>query len=230
MEWIRQALASAQAGPAALAAAALLGVVMAVGSCCNLPVVLAVAGYAGSRDGGGRGGLRTVGTGFFLGVMAAMAGLSLLIASAGRLLGSLQGDVGRLVAGFLFLLFGLWALGWLPFRLPKFASKAGVAPSDLAGAALFGFAAGGATVLCSLACAAPLVPVMAGLTAAQGTFWRSAAVLLMVALGYAASLTALLLGVSLGRAASFMQKLEKGIRLISGLALLAAGFWLLAKG
>ena len=230
MEWIRQALASAQAGPAALAAAALLGVVMAVGSCCNLPVVLAVAGYAGSRDGGGRGGLRTVGTGFFLGVMAAMAGLSLLIASAGRLLGSLQGDVGRLVAGFLFLLFGLWALGWLPFRLPGFTPRAGARSYGMGGAVFFGFATGGATVLCSLTCAAPLVPVLAGLAAAQGPFWRSAVVLLMVALGYAAALTALLLGVSLGRTAAFMKKIEKWIRLVSGLALLAAGFWLLAKG
>jgi hypothetical protein len=56
------------------------------------------------------------------------------------------------------------------------------------------------------------------------------AVLSMVALGYALALTALLLGVSFGRAAAFMKTIDKVIRPVSGLALLAAGFWLLAKG
>lgn len=230
MEWAQQALGTGYVGAAALAGAAGLGMIMAVGSCCNLPVVLAVAGYAGSRAEGGRGGLRSAGLGFFLGTLAAVMGLGLIIVSAGRFLGSVQGDGGRIAAGFIFLLFGLWAMEWLPFRLPGIAAPGPSRPRSVLGASLFGFAAGGATVLCSLSCSAPLLPLLAGLTSVQGSPWRAVMVLTMVALGYALALTAILLGVSFGRAASFMKKIEKGVRLASGLALLAAGFWLLAKG
>lgn len=229
MEWIQQTLGSGQAGAAALASAALLGMVMAVGSCCNLPVVLAVAGYAGSRGDGGRGDLRSTAIGFFLGSLTAVTALGLLMVAAVRFLGSVQGDAGRISAGFIFLLFGLWALNWLPFHLPGFTPPVKALPLSILGASLFGFAAGGATVLCSLSCSAPLLPVLAGLTSAQESPWKAVAVLLVIGLGYSLALTALLLGVSFGRAAGFMKKLEKGIRLISGLALLVAGFWLLAK-
>ena len=230
MEWISQALQSPHFSVAALGAAALVGVVMAVGSCCNLPVLAAVAGYAGSRDSGNRGGLRSAGFGFFLGIVAAMTGLGLAVGSAGRFLGSIQGDGGRIAAGFIFLLFGLWALDWVPFRLPKITLGERVRAGGMTSAALFGFAAGGATVLCSLSCSAPLIPVLAGLAAAKGSILWGGAVLLTVSLGYGLALTALLLGISLGRAAAFMKRIEKGVRLVSGFALLAAGFWLLAKG
>lgn len=230
MEWIQQALGSGQVGAAALAGAAVLGMLVAVGSCCNLPVVLAVAAYGGCRGDGDRGGLRSAGAGFFLGTLAAVLGFGALIVLADRTLNSLQGDGGRIAAGFIFLLFGLWVLDWLPFRLPGMAAPATPRLRSVPGAALFGFASGGATVLCSLSCSAALLPILAGLTAVPGGGWRAMAVLLMVALGYALALTALLLGVSFGRAAAFMKKTEKGIRLVSGLALLAAGLWLLAKG
>jgi len=230
MDWIHQALQSAHFSLAALGAAALLGIVMAVGSCCNLPVLAAVAGYAGSRDGGGRGGLRSAGFGFFLGIVAAMTVLGLAIGSAGRFLGSVQGDWGRIASGFIFLLFGLWALDWVPFRLPRITLAEKVLPGGIVGAALFGFAAGGATVLCSLSCSVPLIPVLAGLASAKGSIFWGGTVLLMVGIGYGLALTALLLGVSMGRTAAFMKKIEKGVRLISGFALLAAGFWLLSKG
>jgi cytochrome c biogenesis protein CcdA len=230
MEWAGQALQSSHFSLAALGAAALLGVVMAVGSCCNLPVLAAVAGYAGSRDGGNRTGLRSAGFGIFLGIVAAMTLLGLVIGSAGRFLGSVQGDAGRITAGFIFLLFGLWALDWVPFRLPRITIGKKMRPGGMMGAALFGFAAGGATVLCSLCCSAPLVPILAGLASAKGSVLWGGSILLMVSIGYGLALTALLLGVSLGRTAVFMKKIEKGVRLVSGFALLAAGFWLLAKG
>ena len=230
MEWVQLALQSPHFSLAALGAAALLGVVMAVGSCCNLPVLAAVAGYAGSRDAGTRGGLRSAGFGFFLGIVAAMTVLGLAIGSAGRFLGSVQGDWGRIASGFIFLLFGLWALDWIPLRLPRIALGEKMRPGGMMGAVLFGFAAGGATVLCSLSCSASLIPVFAGLASAKGSILWGGAVLLTVSLGYGLALTALLLGISLGRAAAFMKKMEKGVRLVSGFALLAAGFWLLARG
>jgi len=230
MEWMSQALLSPHFSLVALGAAVLLGIVMAVGSCCNLPVLAAVAGYAGSRESGDRSGLRSAGVGFFVGIVAAMTLLGLAIGSAGRVLSSVHGDWGRITAGFIFLLFGLWALDWVPFRLPRITIGKKMRPGGMIGAALFGFAAGGATVLCSLSCSAPLIPILAGLASAKGSVLWGGSILLTVSIGYGLALTLLLLGISLGRTAVFMKKIERGVRLVSGFALLAAGFWLLAKG
>ena len=230
MEWIQQAVSSQGFSLAALAAAVMLGAAMAVGSCCNLPVLAAVVGYAGSRDQEGKRGLGAAGLGFFVGTLLAMAALGLALGMGSRFLGALSGPWGRIAAGFAFLLFGLWALGLVPARLPNFAFKGTRHPSGMAGALLFGLIAGGATALCSLSCSAPLVPVLAGLASARGSGWWGAIVMLAVAFGYGLALTLVLLGFSAGRLVPFMKKIENGVRLVSGLALVAAGYWLLANG
>ena len=230
MDWIQHALLSPQFHWTALGAAAVLGVLLAVGSSCSLPVLAAVAGYAGGRQTGGRSGLRFAGLGFFIGTTAAMTGLGVLIGAGHRLWSANAGAWGRIGAGFAFLLFGLWILDWLPFRLPRLSVPARRPGAGIWNASVFGFAAGSASALCALTCCAPLVPILAGLAAAGGGMLWAVLVLMTVSLGYGMALTLLLLGMSLGRTAAFMKKSEKWVRSAAGLALLAAGFWLLAKG
>jgi hypothetical protein len=49
MEWIEQVLKSPGFSFAALPAALLLGLMTAVTSCCNIGIIAAIVGYAGSR-------------------------------------------------------------------------------------------------------------------------------------------------------------------------------------
>lgn len=95
-EWIRQTLSAGQHGLAVLPAAFVLGLLGSVSSCCTLPVLAAVGGYAGSvgsDDDRLTAGL--VGIGF---------GLERLGAVAGKVMPVVRMGVGVLLVGLGFYL------------------------------------------------------------------------------------------------------------------------------
>jgi cytochrome c-type biogenesis protein len=201
----------------------------AVTSCCNFGIIAAIAGYTGSRNEAFRRREAISMSLFFLiGTVIALIALGLLIGHFSGLLGENLKRYGTLVLGFVVILAGLFALGLVPFRLPSVDMTKFKRLGGHLGPAAFGLAVGGASITCTLACCSPLFAVVLGLVVARGQAIWGALILASFALGYGLPLSALMLGLGLGRTTAIAQKALKPIRIISGIALVGAGFWVLA--
>lgn len=227
-EWVRQALESPEFGAWALPAALVLGLVAAVGSCCNVAMLAAVAGYAGSREGLRRRDVALTCACFLVGTVVALALVGALIGQLGQAVGQSLGRWGAVFAGLVTILFGLAALKLLPFRVPELGLPKSWRPEGAVGSAVFGLAAGASSASCAVACSGPLVPIVLTLAMLRGHGLWGAAILAMFAVGYSVPLTALMLGVSWGRLTGAAAKATGPIRVVAGVVLLGAGFWLLA--
>ena len=229
MDWVNQVMQSEDFGLMILPASFLLGLITAVGSSCNLGIVAAVVGFAGSRDDSFKKREAALTAVFFLlGTMASLILLGLLVGYFGQIAADSFGRWGRLVMGLGAIFFGIISLDLLPFKLPSMDVSRRVRPSSMAGAAVFGLVVGAASVTCTIACCGPLLPVVLSVAAARGEVIWGASILGMFALGYSLPLAALMLGVGMGRMASFAQKIVKPIRYVAGIILIAVGLYLLA--
>ena len=229
MEWIGQVFRSPEFGVAILPAALLLGFLTAVTSCCNIGIIAAIAGYAGSRDESfRRRDAVFTSVCFLVGTIASLAVLGLLVGYFGQLAGENLGRYGVAITGFAAIFFGLMALNLLPFKLPSVDLSKRKRKGSLLGAGVFGLAVGAASITCTLACCGPLLPIALGMAAARGQGGWGALILTMFALGYSLPLAALMFGVGLGRTMALAQKALKPIRTVAGIALIAVGLWLLA--
>lgn len=228
MDWVSQVMQSEDFGLMILPASFLLGLITAVGSSCNLGIVAAVVGFAGSREDSFKKREAVMTAGFFLlGTLASLTGLGLLVGYFGQVATDSFGRWGYLVLGLGAIFFGIISLNLLPFRVPSFGVSRRARPSSLAGAAVFGLVVGAGSVTCTIACCGPLLPVVLSVAAARGEVIWGSVILAMFALGYSLPLAALMLGVGVGRLTSFAQKIVKPIRYVAGVVLITVGFYLL---
>lgn len=229
MEWIEQALRSQGLSAAAFPAALALGFLTAATSCCNFGIIAAIAGYTGSRDKAFRRRETLLMSLFFLiGTVVSLFALGLLIGHFSGLLGAGFRRFGAFILGFVVIVAGLAALKLVPFRLPSVDVSKMKRLGGHLGPALFGLVVGTASIACTLACCSPLFAVVLGMAAVRGQAMWGALILGTFALGYGLPLSALMLGLGLGRTTSLAQKMLTPIRVVSGVALVGAGFWLLA--
>jgi cytochrome c-type biogenesis protein len=228
--WLQHALSPEGLGLAALPAALLLGVLGALTSCCTLPVLGAVAGYAGSlAERPSRRDLLIIGGAFMLGTVVALGALGAVASFAGQAASQTLGRAWHFAAGLILVLFGLAALRLLPFALPSIDARAWSPRRGAAGAALYGLAVGGATTTCSLSCN-PLLPAAVAAAAGQGSALLGASLLAVFALGYSLPLALALvgLGFGLGRLGNKVKRALPTLRVLVGVALIGLGFYLLA--
>ena len=226
-EWIERVLQAPELGIVALPAALLLGALAAVSSGCNLAILTAVAGYGASREDLERRLILLTCVFFMLGTVVSLAALGALAGYLGQAAAGI-GNYGQLFAGFITIFFGLAALKLLPFRLPELTVLKGRRPAGMIGAAFFGLAIGASSTTCTMACCAPVLPVVLGLVALRGQAGWGATILVVFAVGYSVPMVLAMLGASVGRLAGAALKAAKPIRTVAGLVLIAAGFWLLA--
>ena len=236
MDWIRSMLAGVgaafdqtSAGPFAIPLAFLLGLLSAVVStCCTLPVLSVVVGYAGTRtDRGTRAKLYSAAM-FVLGAALALVILGAVAAAVGQVAQSTLGRYWKLFAGVIAIVVGLGTLGLLPFNLFGAGRSVQVdAPRrGWFGALAFGLVGGGAVSVCSLACN-PGIFIILGAAMLQGfTFWM-AGILVAYALGFSLPLGALMLGVSLATASVKFKSTEVFVRGVAGVVLIGVGFYFL---
>lgn len=228
MDWIIKVFESPEFGIAVLPAAFLLGMLTAVSSGCNLGIIAAVAGYAGSRDTEIRPRDAWITSGcFFIGVMLSLAILGMLAGYLGKLGGAEFGRYGMILVGFLSIFFGLVALDFVPFKIPSVNLSGKKRKVGLSGSILFGTGVGAASLTCALACSGPLLPMVLAMATARGEVGWGAMILSIFAVGYSLPLGAIMLGIGLGRLTSFSKKAMKPIRVIAGIILIFAGIWLL---
>ena len=105
-QWIHDTLSADQFGLAVLPAAFLFGLLGSVGSCCTLPVLGAVAGYAGAMtDCRERRSLPLVSLSFMVGTIVSLAALGAVAGFIGQAAGSSLGRYWRVAAGLMLVIF-----------------------------------------------------------------------------------------------------------------------------
>ena len=230
--WLMEILKGSEFGVLSLVASFLFGLTSAAttASCGGLPAMLVIVGYTGSAKGGGRKPLLLAAGAFFLSSMIALVTLGALSGSLGASVLSKTGPIsfyGRKVLGLVTLFLGLTALDLTPFRLPTFKVSTEKLPPGMLGAILVGLSVGVATAGCATACSPLQLPIVLGFAALRGQALEGAIILALFALGFTAPLVLVMLGVGLGRASAWMEKMDKPLRLVSGLFMVGLGIWFL---
>jgi cytochrome c-type biogenesis protein len=231
LEWSAEVLASSTLSAAVFPAAFLLGLIGSVTSCCNLPVLGAIAGYSGTiGHAGDRRALFLTALSFMVGTVAAFTAIGAVSGFVGHVGGASLGLYWRLFAGFVLVVFGLASLDLLPFDLAGLVFTGNTWKRRSSGATLYGLAVGGGAAACSVMCN-PILPVALAVTTLQGhTLW-GAAILAVFSIGYSLPMAGVLvgLGAGFGKLQSVVQRITPAMNIAAGVLLIAVGFYLLAN-
>lgn len=230
MHWVTTTLQSASLGPTALPLALLLGLASALASaCCTLPTMGMLVAYSGTREDANRKNAVVSAISFIIGTTLALVVLGLVAGFAGQAAQALLGKYWKLFAGFMAVVLGLAALKMLSLKLPQFSRQTETrsAVPGILGTVMVGLFMGGGVAAASLPCN-PGIFIVIGASILMGhTLWG---MVLMAAfgVGFSLPLGAILFGVAFGKASLKAQKAEAVIRVVAGVLLIGAGFYLLA--
>jgi len=228
-EWINSMLSTDQTGLIALAAVFLLGVVSVFTCACNFAVIGTVAGYSGAIGASGKTKTVFASSLFFLiGTVVAMSALGCIIGFASELISASMGNYWKIGAGIILILFGVYTIDILPFRISGLSLNFQNKKSGIAGAVLFGFIVGSLTPLVTLCCN-PIFPIVAAASLVKGSTLWGFLLLFTYALGFGATLAAGMLGIGLGvgKLSKLLTKFSAVIKYAGGIALIAFGFYFL---
>ena len=230
-DWIMEILKGDQFGLLAFFASFLFGISSAftTAACGGIPAMLVIVGYTGVTKGGRRQ-LFTTAAAFTIASVLALMLLGALMSYFGAsqyLTGSL-GFYAMKAIGLVAIFIGFLALDILPFRVPEFKLAPERVPSGLLGASIIGVTSGLAAAGCAATCSPIQLPVVLGLATLRGEVWQGAFMLGLFALGYTFPIVAIMLGVGMGKASRIMAKIDKPLRIISGIFLIGVGFYLLS--
>lgn len=230
LQSITNMLQSASMGPTALPLAFLLGLISAVASaCCTLPAMGMLVAYSGTRQESTRQTALASALSFMVGTTLALVVLGFVAGFVGQTAQALLGKYWKLFAGVIAIVLGLAALKLLPVKMPSLGPSTGRRPlrqGTLAAVAV-GALLGGGVAACSLPCN-PGIFIVLGAAVLQGhTLWGMV-LMAFFGIGFSLPLSAILFGVSFGKATLKAQKAELAIRMVAGVLLVGAGFFLLA--
>ena len=231
VQWVTETLQAGSMGPAAVPLAFLLGLMSAVASaCCTLPAMGMLVAYSGTREDANRQTAFASAISFMVGATLALIVLGLVAGFLGQAAQALLGRYWKLFAGAIAVVLGLAALKLLPFRLPQLAGKSETrfAGRGVFGVAVVGLLMGGAVAAASLPCN-PGIFIVLGASVLMGQVLWGVVLMAAFAVGFSLPLSAILLGVSFGKASLKAQKAETAIRTVAGVLLVCAGFYLLAR-
>ena len=231
MQWVTETLQSASMGPLAVPLAVLLGLVSAVASaCCTLPAMGMLVAYSGTREELNRRTAFASAISFMAGTTLALIVLGFVAGFVGQAAQALLGRYWKVFAGLIAIVLGLAALKLLPLKLPQLARKSASRPSSqgVVGVAVVGLLMGGGVAACSLPCN-PGIFIVLGAAVLQGHALWGMVLMAAFGIGFSLPLSAILFGVSFGKASIKAQKVEAAIRVVAGVLLVGAGFYLLAQ-
>jgi cytochrome c biogenesis protein CcdA len=228
-DWMTEVLKGSQFGLAVLGASFLFGLASAAttASCGGIPAMLVIVGYTASQEGGKKQLILAV-VSFLLTSVIILATLGALTSFVGGAAFAKTGAIGfyaRKAVGLVALVLGLTALDLTPFHMPNIGIKTTKLPKGVLGAMMVGLSVGAATAACASACSPLQLPIVLGFAALRGKMWEGAVILGIFALGYAFPLVAVMLGLGLGKSAKFMEKLDRPLRLVSGIFMVGLAFY-----
>jgi len=227
MQWAKTVFEQVGFRPVALPLAFVLGLASAVASaCCTLPLLGAIVGYSGTREDRDRRTRLLAALFFMLGATIALIILGAVAGFVGQVAQGLMGKYLEVFAGLIAIFVGLAALKLLPFKLPTRTTAAGSRPKGLLGAAAFGLVMGGGVCVTSLPCN-PGIFIVLGVAVLQGYALWGMCIMAAYAVGFSLPLALIMLGASFGKSAIKAKRTETTIRIIAGILLIVAGFYLL---
>jgi cytochrome c biogenesis protein CcdA len=223
------ALQEAANQPIALALSFLLGLVSAASSaCCTLPTLGILLGYSGTRAQPSRAAALRFSAMFTLGIVVALLVIGLIAGLVGQVAQQSLGLYWKVFAGFVAIILGLVTLKLLPLPVPQALQNLAGTRYAALGTAALGVVMGGGVAVSSLPCN-PGIFIVLGAALLQGQVFWALALLATYALGFSVPLGAILLGVSLGKTIPWAQRMGSSLRVLFGVLLLAAGFYLLVS-
>ena len=231
IQWVTETLQSASMGPVALPLAFLLGLVSALASaCCTLPAMGMLVAYSGTREDANRKSAFASAIAFMIGTTLALIVLGFFAGFVGQAAQALLGRYWKLFAGFIAVVLGLAALKLLPLKLPGLIRKTELRPAGqgIFGMVVVGLLMGGGVAAASLPCN-PGIFIVIGASILMGHILWGIVLMAAFGVGFSLPLGAILFGVSFGKASLKAQKVEAAIRIVAGVLLVCAGFYLLAK-
>lgn len=214
---------------ATLFTAFLLGFLGLVTSCCNVPVFTAVVGYSGAIASTGKQRTLLVAASFFLlGVILTLLATGIVISLFGQLVISGIGRYWKLVAGILFILFGLVTLQLLPLRISLFRENRTYNTQGFWSAMLFGIILASSSTVCNSLCNPVFTLTLGSAFIQNNVLWGS---LIMVAFGFGFGLPLAIgmagLSFGLSQVAARIERISVVIKYGGGLLLLVIGFYFL---
>ena len=230
LTWVTETLKAASMGPAALPLAFLLGLVSAVASaCCTLPAMGMLVAYSGTRQDADRRTAFVSAISFMVGTTLALIVLGFVAGFVSQAAQALLGRYWKLFAGVIAVILGLAALKLFPINLPQFArkpEKRSAVPGML-GTVVVGLLMGGGVAASSLPCN-PGIFIVIGTSVLLGHALWGMVLMAAFGVGFSLPLGAILFGVAFGKASINAQKAEQLIRVVAGVLLIGAGFYVLA--
>ncbi len=227
--WIQQVLSNEHASVFALIAVLILGTLSVFTCACNFAIIGVVAGYSGASQESSKA--RIViwkGIAFLIGTVVSMSVIGALFGFAGKWISASLGNYWKIAAGLIAILFGLYSMDLVPFKLPGINIKKNDTDLKIGSAILIGFAVGGLSAACNTCCN-PFFPVILAASFVKGSVLWGFMMLLFFALGFGIPLTAMVLGIGLGlgKISGVLTSTVKVIKYIGGIALVILGFYLL---
>jgi cytochrome c biogenesis protein CcdA len=230
LETLTNSLREGSLGPVALPLALLLGLLSAVASaCCTLPAMGMLVACSGTREDANRKTAFVSAIAFMIGTTLALIVLGLVAGFVGQAAQALLGRYWKLFAGFIAVVLGLAALKMLPLKLPQFARKTETrsARQGMLGTVIVGLLMGGGVAAASMPCN-PGIFIVIGASILMGHILWGMVLMAAFGVGFSLPLGAILFGVAFGKASLKAQKVEAAIRVVAGVLLVCAGFYLLA--
>jgi cytochrome c biogenesis protein CcdA len=229
-QWVAETLQSASMGPLALPLAILLGLVSALASaCCTLPAMGMLVAYSGTREDENQRTAFASAIAFMIGTTLALIVLGFVAGFVGQAAQTLLGKYWKLFAGVIAVVLGLAALKLLPLKLPGLIRKTELRPAGqgIFGTVVVGLLMGGGVAAASLPCN-PGIFIVIGASILMGHILWGMVLMAAFGVGFSLPLGAILFGVAFGKASIKAQKVESAIRVVAGVLLVCAGFYLLA--
>ncbi len=228
-EWINQALSNDHASIFVLAAVLLLGMLSVFTCACNFAIIGVVAGYSGASQESSKTKLVIwKGLSFLLGTILAMSLVGALFGFAGKWISVSLGNYWKIAAGLISIVFGLYSMDLVPFKLPGVKFSNSNSNQNIFTAIFFGIAVGGLSAACNTCCN-PFFPVILAASFVKGSALWGFMMLLFFALGFGIPLAAMILGIGmgLGKLSGIMTSTVRIFKYIGGIALVLLGFYLI---
>jgi cytochrome c biogenesis protein CcdA len=227
--WINELLSNEHATLMILVAVFLMGMISVVTCGCNFAIIGVVAGYTGATSSSGKTSTVLLrGFSFLIGTILSMALIGSLFGYAGELINNSLGNYWKLAAGLIAILFGLYTMELVPFKLPGISVKTSNSGQNIFYAVLFGLTVGGLSAALN-SCCNPIFPVILAASFVKGSAAWGLMMLTSFALGYGIPLTIMIVGVTLGlgKISRTLSLIGTIVKYIGGITLVVLGFYLL---
>jgi cytochrome c biogenesis protein CcdA len=139
-----------------------------------------------------------------------------------------MGNYWKIGAGVILILFGVYILDILPFKIPGMSFDYRSKNSGIAGSILFGLVVGSLTSLGTLCCN-PIFPIVVAASLVTGSSLWGFSLLLTYAFGFGFTLAVAMLGIGLGigKLSKVLSKFAIFIKYAGGITLIVLGFYFL---